>query len=123
MFSRRAAIGVMATSLTSLVVPACQAFAADYPARPIRFLVGYPPGAATDIIARLIGQQLSEKLSQQFVIENRHGSCAERGARRLQRAVGQLRELAQRHALCEFEIQLRAGHRSHGVVQPAAERG
>ena len=48
--------------------------AADYPTRPIRFLVGYPPGGATDIIARLIGQRLSEKLGQQFVIENKPGA-------------------------------------------------
>jgi tripartite-type tricarboxylate transporter receptor subunit TctC len=74
MFSRRAAIGMMATGLSSLIVPVRRAAAADYPARPIRFLVGYPPGGATDIIARLIGQRLSEKLGQQFVIENKPGA-------------------------------------------------
>lgn len=50
------------------------ASAADYPTRPVRFVVGYPPGGATDIIARLIGQRLSEKLGQQFVIENKPGA-------------------------------------------------
>jgi tripartite-type tricarboxylate transporter receptor subunit TctC len=40
----------------------------------VRWLVGYPPGGATDILARLIGQRLSEKLGQQFVIENKPGA-------------------------------------------------
>ncbi len=50
------------------------ASALDYPTRPVRFVVGYPPGGATDILARLIGQRLSEKLGQQFVIENKPGA-------------------------------------------------
>ena len=50
------------------------ACAADYPTRPVRFLVGYPPGGATDILARLIGQRLSERLGQQFVVENKPGA-------------------------------------------------
>ena len=74
MFSRRAAIGLMATGMSSLLVSARHAAAADYPTRPIRFLVAYPPGGATDIIARLIGQRLSERLGQQFVIENKPGA-------------------------------------------------
>ena len=40
-----------------------------YPARPVRIIVGFAPGGATDIMARLIGQWLSERLSQQFIIE------------------------------------------------------
>ena len=48
--------------------------AADYPTRPVKCVVGYPPGGATDIIARLIGQRLSETLGQQFVIENKPGA-------------------------------------------------
>jgi tripartite-type tricarboxylate transporter receptor subunit TctC len=50
------------------------ASALDYPTRPVRWVVGYPPGGATDIIARLIGQRLSERLGQQFVIENKPGA-------------------------------------------------
>ena len=50
------------------------ASALDYPTRPVRFVVGYPAGGATDIIARLIGQRLSERLGQQFVIENKPGA-------------------------------------------------
>jgi tripartite-type tricarboxylate transporter receptor subunit TctC len=42
-----------------------------YPARPVRIVAGYPAGGVTDIYARLIGQWLSERLGQPFVIENR----------------------------------------------------
>jgi tripartite-type tricarboxylate transporter receptor subunit TctC len=44
-----------------------------YPTRPVRIVVGYPAGSAPDIIARLMGQWLSERLGQQFVIDNRPG--------------------------------------------------
>ena len=74
MLSRRTAIGMVATGLPALLVSSRKALALDYPTRPIRFLVGYPPGGATDIIARLIGQRLSERLGQQFVIENKPGA-------------------------------------------------
>src|SRR5262245_6871097 len=50
------------------------AAAETYPSRPVRWIVGYPPGGSTDIMARLIGQRLSERLGQQFVIENKPGA-------------------------------------------------
>jgi tripartite-type tricarboxylate transporter receptor subunit TctC len=74
MTSRRAAIGLVAIGLAALTVSAGGAAALDYPTRPVRFVVGYPPGGATDILARLIGQRLSERLGQQFVIENKPGA-------------------------------------------------
>jgi tripartite-type tricarboxylate transporter receptor subunit TctC len=74
MTSRRAAIGLLAIGFAALVWPAGGASALDYPSRPVRFVVGYPPGGATDILARLIGQRLSEKVGQQFVIENKPGA-------------------------------------------------
>jgi tripartite-type tricarboxylate transporter receptor subunit TctC len=51
-----------------------QALALDYPTRPVHWVVGYPAGGTTDILARLVGQYLSEKLGQQFVIDNRAGA-------------------------------------------------
>jgi tripartite-type tricarboxylate transporter receptor subunit TctC len=73
MASRRTATILIAMSVSALafVGSAC---ALDYPTRPVRFVVGYPAGGATDILARLIGQRLSERLGQQFVIENKPGA-------------------------------------------------
>ena len=51
-----------------------RARAETYPARPVHIIVGFPPGAASDINARLIGQWLSERLGQQFIIDNRPGA-------------------------------------------------
>jgi tripartite-type tricarboxylate transporter receptor subunit TctC len=48
--------------------------AQTYPVRPVRLIVGYPAGGGADILARLIGQWLSERLGQQFIIENRPGA-------------------------------------------------
>jgi tripartite-type tricarboxylate transporter receptor subunit TctC len=73
MISRRTAICMTAIGL-SAIASIGSASALDYPTRPVRWVVGYPPGGATDIIARLIGQRLSEKLGQQFVIENKPGA-------------------------------------------------
>jgi tripartite-type tricarboxylate transporter receptor subunit TctC len=73
MITRRTALGLLAAGPLA-ATPLAKAFAADYPARPVKWIVGYPPGGATDILARLIGQRLSEKLGQQFVIENKPGA-------------------------------------------------
>ena len=50
------------------------AFAQDYPAKAIRFIVPYPPGGASDVVARLIGQHMSDTWRQPVVIENRAGA-------------------------------------------------
>ncbi len=49
-------------------------WAQAYPARPVRIIVGYPSGGSNDILARLMAQWLSERMGQQFVIENRPGA-------------------------------------------------
>jgi tripartite-type tricarboxylate transporter receptor subunit TctC len=67
-------------TLTSgaLALPAVirHAYADTYPSRPIHLLVGFPPGGTADIIARLVGQALGERLGRTFVVENR-GSAAQ----------------------------------------------
>ena len=55
------------------------AMAQNYPTRRVRWIVGYPPGGATDITARLMGQWLSERFGQPFVIENRPGASGNIG--------------------------------------------
>lgn len=50
------------------------AWAQTYPSRPVRLVVGFVPGGGTDVVARLMGQWLSERLGQSFVIENRSGA-------------------------------------------------
>jgi len=64
----------LAAGAGALLAPSRIARAQAYPARPVRVIVPFGPAGATDITARLIGQWLSERLGQQFVIENRPGA-------------------------------------------------
>lgn len=76
LFAALAAIGLM-----QLPLPQAAAQGTDaYPARPVRWIVPFPPGASNDITARLFAQKMSEGLGQQFVIDNRSGAGGSIGA-------------------------------------------
>jgi tripartite-type tricarboxylate transporter receptor subunit TctC len=65
----------LAAGFAALPVVSRFAWAQAYPSRPVRIIVGFAPGGATDIMARLMGQSLSERLRQPFVIENKPGAA------------------------------------------------
>jgi tripartite-type tricarboxylate transporter receptor subunit TctC len=62
------------------------AFAIDYPTRPVRIIVGFPPGGSADIITRLVAQALSERMGQTFVVDNRPGAGSNIGTEAVARA-------------------------------------
>ena len=63
-----------AAVLVTLLLAAITASAQRYPAKPVRVIVGFPPGSAADITARIIGVKLGEALGQQMIIDNRPGA-------------------------------------------------
>src|SRR5262245_39042181 len=76
----------LAAGAAALPVLSRIASAQGYPTRPVRIIVGFAAGGTTDIISRLIGQWLSERLGQQFVIENRPGASGNLAAEVVARA-------------------------------------
>src|SRR6202011_2013450 len=64
--------GALALALAAAGIGPARAL--DYPTRPVHLVVGYPAGGTTDVLARLVGQYLSERLGQQFIIDNRSGA-------------------------------------------------
>src|SRR5438105_3531503 len=76
----------LAAGVAALPALSRAASAQSYPTRPVRWIVGAPPGGATDILARLLGQWLSDRLGQPFVIENRPGAGTNIGTEAVVRA-------------------------------------
>jgi tripartite-type tricarboxylate transporter receptor subunit TctC len=70
---RRRALRILAGAATLPVVPS-YAFGLNYPMRPVRIIVGFAPGGVPDLVARLVGQWLSERLGQPFIIQNYPGA-------------------------------------------------
>ena len=76
----------LATGAAALPVLSRAASALDYPTWPVHIIVGFPAGYASDIVARLVGQSLSERLGRQFVVENRPGASSNIGTEIVVRA-------------------------------------
>jgi tripartite-type tricarboxylate transporter receptor subunit TctC len=72
--------------IAALALGMASAAAQDYPTKPIRFVVPYAPGGNTDVLARLIGQKLTEAWDQQVIIDNRAGAAGTLGAELVARA-------------------------------------
>jgi len=83
--SRRRFLHLAATSVGLTILPRA-GLALDYPTRPVRFIVGFPAGSATDIVGRLMAQSLSERFGQQFIVENRPGAGSNIAAEAVVRA-------------------------------------
>lgn len=79
MLTRRHVIRVAAAALASSLAPSVLSAEPSYPVRPVRVIVPFPPGGGTDILARVIAQKLSERLGQQFYVENIAGAGGSNG--------------------------------------------
>src|SRR5262249_32838528 len=75
---RRTFLHLAAGTAGAVALPAVirRAQAHDYPTRPVRVIVGFPAGSGPDIVARIVGQSLSERMGQSFVIEDRPGAAS-----------------------------------------------
>ena len=79
--SRRQFLPLAAAAFT-LPATSRMATAQTYPARPVKIVVGYPAGGPIDIVARIVGQALSDRMGQQFIVENRPGAGGISASRR-----------------------------------------
>ena len=82
--SRRHWIGLACATLCTVASPL--AFAQDYPNKPVKLVVPYPPGGPTDIVARAVAQKLQDRMGQPFVIDNKPGAGANLGAETVARS-------------------------------------
>lgn len=78
---------LLTTAIATLAVGALPAVAqTDWPERPVRIIVSFPPGGSSDLVARLLSEKLSASLGQQFVVENKPGAAGTVAASALQQA-------------------------------------
>lgn len=86
MTRRGAVLAALAAAAAGRVPGQAHAHGADWPTRPVRFVVPYPPGGPTDILARVVAQRLSQDLPQPVIVENRGGASGTIGAEAVARA-------------------------------------
>lgn len=71
----------LAAGATALPALSLAAKAESYPTRPVHVIVGFPEGGGPNVVAHIVGEQLSERLGQQFVVESRPGAGSDRACR------------------------------------------
>lgn len=87
MFSRRTILKISALiAAATPLVAAGTSLAADWPERPVRILVSFPPGGSSDLVARLLAEEMGKSLGQQFVVENKPGAAGTIAATELKKA-------------------------------------
>ena len=120
----------LAAGAVALPAVSRAAWALDYPTRPVRILVGFPPGAATDIVARLIAQELSQRLGQQFFVENKPGAASNLAAEMVAQSppdgytllAHDRHQCGQHHALrTEARLRFHARHRAGRQHDPVGQ--
>lgn len=82
--NRRTLLALSAATFTAVALPALAQ--SDWPERPVRILVSFPPGGSSDLVARLLSEKLSASLGAQFVVENKPGAAGTVAASALQQA-------------------------------------
>ncbi len=119
---RRKFLGLMAGVAALPLLPR-RAFALDYPTRPVRIIVGYPAGIAPDIFSRLAAQGLSERLGQQFIVENRPGANSNLATELVVRAQPDGYTLLTMTATNAINVTLYEGHLSFDLLRDLAPVG
>jgi tripartite-type tricarboxylate transporter receptor subunit TctC len=76
----------LAAALAAPAIISRPAFALDYPTRPVRLVIGFPPGGSADIVTRLVAQALTERTGQTFIVENKPGAGSNIAAETVARA-------------------------------------
>ncbi len=119
---RRKFLGLMAGAAALPVLPRI-AGADAYPTRPVRIIVGYPAGIAPDIFSRLAAQGLSERLGQQFIVENRPGANSNVASELVVRASPDGYTLLTVTATNAINVTLYEGHLSFDLLRDLAPVG